>query len=160
MSYFFTECFCCRIWNLTTVNIDFGWVKVNPHLHLFANDALARKAFLCALNLLKQNDCTYQYSSCTVKVRWSIFGAKLLHPFPFKERNGRILWCTVLTIFVHQLTVRKVQEIIFSYVYYTAIILDFYHCVRYTASIRFLVVWLYIILHVLGCHFVRFGLLA
>jgi len=80
--------------------------------------------------------------------------------FLFKERNGLILWCTVLTNFVHQLTVRKVQDIKFSCGYYTAIILDFYHCVRYIASLRFLVVWLYFILHVFDCHFGGFELLV
>jgi hypothetical protein len=44
------------------VDIDFGWMKVNHHLHLCANDALAWKAVLCAVNLLKQNDYKYQYS--------------------------------------------------------------------------------------------------
>jgi len=70
-----------------------------------------------------------------------------------------MLCCTVFTIFVCHLTVRKVQKKTkFSYGYYTIIILDFDNCVRYIASVRRLVVRLYFILHVLDCHCGRFDL--
>jgi hypothetical protein len=59
---FSTEGFCSRSKNLTTADIDFGWVNGNPHLDLGANDELAWSALLCARNLLKQKDHKYQYS--------------------------------------------------------------------------------------------------